>query len=347
MEPRTRAFLTSVVAALALLIALDRGYGAYARKHFIPSATLRQAEAQGDGCVVTLGDSRMAAAIDAAALAEALKAGGSPRCVAPLAIGAVPISGSAMAIRRFVADGRRPGVVVLGESDGTLLPELAPTDPSELVGNRAAELDWSRASDVGIYYPSFPLGELDRGLRFSLARTNALETFESATWVKVNALQRRLTGTEHAEPHNRFGAVSDMLTLLGGFRDAALRSLAHFDRGDGAGDWATSPWFDMLRAIVRRSGARLLVIEVPMRSSYRAEVLARPEAARYRQWLAQELARTGDLFLDFSAPKSVSDPDFGDGLHLDDASAARFSSELGASLAPVLAHLSAPPAPGP
>jgi hypothetical protein len=184
---------------------------------------------------------------------------------------------------------------------------------------------------VKVFYPELPFDQIDRALRFSLARTNALATYASLVWIKVATLQARLVPDGHAEAHNRFGLVSDMQALRGAFAEKATTSLRAFD-----GKWQMSPWFEMLRDEVRRSGARLVVVEVPMSSSYRAEVLDRPEAARYRTWLASELARAGDAFLDFSAPRSVTDEDFGDGVHLDDDGARRFSAELGAALAPVI-----------
>jgi hypothetical protein len=328
MLSQTRSLLVSVAVALAGLALLDAAFGAYAKRHFGPDVALHDAEKLGDGCLLTLGDSRMAAGIDPAALAEGLREGGAPRCVAPLAIGASPISGSAMALRRYLADGRKPAIVVLGESPGSLLPYTAPVDPADLFGNRAAEVAWSEASDVRRFYPDFPFAELDRGIRFTLARTNALMTYESAAWIKAKGLQDKLAAGGPAAPRNRFGAVSDMNALLGDFRSAALRGLAAYD-----GRWEDNAWFVVLRDLVRRSGARLVVLEVPMRSAYRTEVLDRPVTSRYREWLRGELAREGTPVVDMSATPVVSDADFGDGLHLDAEGAKRFSRELGAALA--------------
>jgi hypothetical protein len=326
-------YVDSIVTALAGLVALDGVFAVYGSRHFMPNTTLAAAEASGESCVVTLGDSRMAAGIDPTSLADTLRDRGAPRCVAALGIGAVGISGSAMAMRRLLADNRKPELVVLGESAGSLLPD-DPPDPSAFFGNRAVELEWSVPADVATYYPQFPFGQLDRGIRFSLARTNAIQTYESLVWFKVKALQERIVSGDRGgkiESRNRFGLDSDMRALLASFGSNAVTSLQAFD-----GRWRSSPWFNMLQSLVRQAHARLVVVEMPMASSYRAEVLDREDAVRYRTWLRAELEHSGDVYLDLS-PSSVRDEDFADGLHLNESGARRFSAALGEALAPILA----------
>jgi len=332
MQLTTRLLCISTIAVIAGLAAFDLAYGRQARDHFIPNVTLRLAEAAGRGCLVTLGDSRMAAGIDAPVLHDALHGRGVDLCVAPLAIGALPISGQSMAVRRLIRDGHEPAWVVLGASTGTLLDEASP-DPSALFGSRAAELAWSEPSDIFRYYPRFPVADLDRGARFWFARSNALSTYASVMWIKAQTLQDRLTSKSTKAPHNRFGSLSDMEALVATFRADATKKLAASD-----GDFHLDRWFELLRQISHDAGARLVVIEVPMRSSYRAEVVQSAAGRRYRDWLKAELARSGDLFLDMSAPDSITDRDLRDGIHLNPAGAKAFSAELGEKLAPLLEH---------
>ncbi|MGH7282622.1 MAG: hypothetical protein ACRELY_13935 [Polyangiaceae bacterium] len=225
-----------------------------------------------------------------------------------------------------------PRVVVFGASAGTLLPS-DPPDPAAFFGNRASELAWSGPSDVSLYYPRFPFGDFDGGIRFSLARTNSLATYESLVWVKTQALQDRLVRDHHDEPHNRFGSISDMRALLDAFRIEATTALSRWD-----GHWQFTPWFALLRQLVHDARARLVVLEVPMPSTYRHEVLESEPAQRYRHWLKDELAKSGDDFLDVSAPRSIGDADFSDGIHLDADGARRFSIDLGELLGPIEAQ---------
>jgi len=329
----------SAALTLAGLGAGDVLYGRYAENHFVPNMTLQRAEAAGSACLVTLGDSRMAAGIDSPALRDALRAHGVETCVAPLAVGALPISGQAMAMRRLLRDGHTPQWVVLGASAGSLLDEDSP-DPSALVGNRAAELAWSEPSDVYRYYPGFPFADLDRGVRFSFARSNALSIYASATWIKAQGLQDRLVRSQPAAPRTRFGALSDMQALFGVFRGAALAALSRSN-----GDYTLNRWFELVRRLTHERGAQLVVLEVPMTSRYRDEVLDSAAGKRYRDWLVNQLAASGDLFLDLSAPQSVQDQNFSDGIHLDEAGAKAFSDELGVKLAALILQRSVPHAP--
>ena len=335
MQTSTRLLWVSAILAIAGLGLIDFGYGRYATHHFVPNMTLQKAEAAGTRCLVTLGDSRMAAGIDAPILTTALRAGAIETCVAPLAIGALPISGQAMALRRLMHDLGVPRWVVLGASAGTLLEENSP-DPSAFFGNRAAELAWSDSSDIYRYYPRFPFADLDRGVRFWFARSNALTTYASATWIKTQALQDRLVGNRPETQRNRFGSLKDMQALLGSFRDQATQALAAPNGG-----YRLNPWFELVRSLVHHSGARLIVLEVPMPASYRREVLDSSAGRRYRGWLESQLARSGDAFLDMSAPRSIHDRDFADGIHLDKDGAKAFSSDLGEKLAPLLASAAA------
>ncbi len=166
-------------------------------------------------------------------------------------------------------------------------------------------------------------------MRFSFARSNALSIYASPLWFKTQALQDRLTGKTRDEPRNRFGSLDDMHALLDTFRDDATKGLAKWD-----GHWRLTPWFEMVRLLAHGSGARLIVLELPMPSRYRQEVLDSPEGRRYSKWLRDELAREKDDYFDLSAPSLVSDDDFGDGVHLNATGAGRFSADLGAVIAP-------------
>jgi hypothetical protein len=306
-----------------LVIALaqtDATLARYAQRHFGPNKILREAVAAGEGCVVTIGDSRMQAGVDPEEMRTAL---GGECCVASLGIGALGIEGQSLALRRYVEAPRAPRVVVLGA--GPLLP-TEPVDPSKMVGNMAVELAWSRAGDVGAFFPGFPFVSLDRGLRFSMERANALESYASLVWEKMQLWQSRLTGgASHAS--NRFGLLEDMQALAGGFAADAVDGLERW-----SGRWQEGPWFDAIDATTRRAGATLVVAHVPVPTVYRRRVNELPLWKSYEAWLAGDLARQHAVYVDMSA--SVDDELFADGVHLSPDGARLFSSQLGRAVAP-------------
>jgi hypothetical protein len=219
---------------------------------------------------------------------------------------------------------------VLGIGDN-LLPR-DPPDPSLFAGNAAVVLEWSRPDDVTLLYPGFPLDHLDPGLRFALARTNALATYESLVWSKVSSVQKRLTSSESGGPRNQFGLVSDMQELASTF--------ARDDQGaleTWRGKWRHSAWFREIRSLAEQRRAKLAIVVMPMPSAYRAAVTSAaagtPEA-EYREWLHADLSAHGDLLIDLRA--LLDDSRFGDGLHVDAEGASLFSETLGRALREVL-----------
>ena len=79
MTPSTRGLMTSLLMFGSGLGSVDALLAHYAQSHFVPNQVLRAAVAAGDGCVVTIGDSRIAAGIDPAALASTLDAEATAR----------------------------------------------------------------------------------------------------------------------------------------------------------------------------------------------------------------------------------------------------------------------------
>ena len=120
-----------------------------------------------------------------------------------------------------------------------------------MVGNVAAELAWSRAADVQTFVPGFPLHGLDRGLRFSIERTTALQSYASLVWAKVQAAEAALMGSPSKGPINRFGLVEDMQALETAFANQATGQLERWK-----GRWQEGPWFDStIRTLVHARGA--------------------------------------------------------------------------------------------
>jgi hypothetical protein len=336
MKPATRNLLASLLMFGAGLGSADTLLAHYAQGHFVPNQVLRSALAAGDGCVVTIGDSRIAAGIDPAALASTFEASRAQACVASLGIGAVGIEGQTLALRAYLSAPRSPRVVVLGA--GPLLPADT-IDPSDMAGNAAEELAWSRAADVTDFFPNFPLRYLDPGLRFSIARTNAIQSYASLVWIKVQGVQSALIGNAPGGPANRFGLIEDMQTLARGFATAATVLLQRW-----AGRWRNSPWFETIRTQTRASGAVLVVVHVPVREIYRRNVNQTALWKSYETWLRADLASHGDVYVDLSG--SLDDGLLEDGVHANALGARLFSRAVGDAIAAYLAtdSKSVPPA---
>jgi hypothetical protein len=324
-----RTLLAAALTCVLVLAASGVALRTYARRHFLPRQHMQEALAAGDGCVLLLGDSRMEAAFDADAFSRGLRAVGRARCVAPLAVGATDIAGHFFTARTYLAAGRRPAVAVLGIVGDSLLGPERPLRPEELVGNNIIHFEWTRPGDVLSEIPGFPgadLGTFDAGFRFLASQATPFGRYQSLIAVKTQALTGRLTGRAPAE-RNRFGALADMSSLEGGLRARAPERLAAALRGPETARLGS--WFPRTVGLLGAAGARVLVVELPMRRLYRDTVTDRPEAVAYRGWLARELARDASTYLDLSHASYVDETLFADALHLGPAGAALVSETLG------------------
>ncbi len=322
---RLRSFVISILTFVVGLIAVDVGFGRYASAHYVPEQRFRLALAEGDGCILAVGDSRMVAGVDSPALERALASTGTDACVATIAIGALKLSGQVIALRRYL-ELRRPKTVVLGVSEGSLLPEAAREDPASMVGNRALELTWSNGEERSALYPSWDLSSLDARFRHRTRGATALGSFASFAWLRLQALEDRLVGPGPSSSSNQFGLLSDMRALEKSFQGDALDKLARWD-----GRFPRSYWLDRARELAGARGARVVVVAVPMPSAYRIAVSETPAGRRYRDWLEQSERAAAGRYVDLSA--TVADADFQDAIHLAPRGAIAFSTALAAALA--------------
>ncbi len=326
-----RTLLAGTLTCVLVLAASGLALRAYAKRHFLPGQHMQEALAAGDGCVLLLGDSRMEAAFDAEAFHRGLRSVGRDRCVAPLAVGATDIAGHFFTAREYLAAGRRPAVAVLGIVGDSLLGPERPPRPEELVGNNAIHFEWTRPGDVFAEVPGFPVADIatfDAGFRYLASQATPFGRYQSLIAVKTQALTGRLTGRAPAE-RNRFGALADMSSLEGGLRARAPERLAAALRGPEAE--RLGRWFPRTVGLLGAAGARVLVVELPMRRLYRDTVTDRPDAVAYRAWFEKEGAREGRGYLDLSHAPFVDEALFADALHLGPAGAVLVSETLGRS----------------
>jgi hypothetical protein len=325
MARTTRLLLVSLVTFAVTLALVSVGYGRHAAGRYGPERTFARAVASGENCILTIGDSRTLQGVDVEVLTRELEARGTPRCVAHLAIGALRLPGQVIALRRYL-EVRRPSVIVLGVSDGTLVPPESYRDPSEMVGNHAVELLWSNAEERAALHPDRTLRALDARLRHALLLGTSLGSYGSLAWLKVQTLQEQVAGTVEL-PRNRFGRVADMAALERTFQQGALAALTRWD-----GRFRTNPWFERALVLATRHRVPVLIVSVPMRSGYRRVVSESPVGRRYDAWLKGELARReGVRYLDLST--TADDGAFIDGVHLGADGARAFSAKLAETLA--------------
>jgi hypothetical protein len=328
-----RAFFLQLATLALALFAIDRVFAWYAPNHYIPEARLRAALAAGDRCVTLVGDSRVVAGYDAAALGQGLSTtGSSGPCSANIAIGALKVSGMAVALREYLSRGGAPRLIVVGNAADTLLAPEQPADPASFIGNEAVQLAWSRPSDVHILYPGFPTTNVlafDQGFRFSVARSTALGTYLSIAWQKVQVLQDRAAGLQ--QKVNTFGALADMDAYGKNLEQAARARLAKIMAGPEAERLDRS--FLEIERHARAAGARLIVVELPMPPRFQRAVTGTPEARSFRSWLAGRLSRERGILIDLSEPEWLRPEHFGDVLHLNEQGAALFSDALGHEIA--------------
>jgi hypothetical protein len=200
-------------------------------------------------------------------------------------------------------------------------------DPSDMAGNAAEELAWSRAGDVRAFFPEFPLRDLDRGLRFSIARATALQSYASLVSAKVQGVQSTILGASNRGPANRFGLIEDMQALAGTFANGASRQLERW-----AGNWQEGAWFEAIRALVHAKGATLVVVHVPVRKLYRRTVNDTALWTSYEAWFRADLAKGGDAYVDLS--ECLDDALLEDGVHANAEGARIFSQSLGRAIEP-------------
>lgn len=324
--------IVSLVTWFVLTAAAAGGLRWYAARHHLPQQRMSRALAAGDGCVAILGDSRMDAATDAAVFRERLRAAGRDRCVAELSLGAIDVGGITLTAREYLAHGPKPTAVVIGMAGDSLLSGFEPVRTDDMVGNNAIHLTWSHAGDVLSDVPGFPLanvGTFAAGFRFLLARATPLGQYQSLISAKTQAAGIALTGGETSS-RNRFGGLGDMTSLEGQLRARAHGRLA---LAMGAAPAARlGPWFGELVTSLRDRGIQFWVVELPMRSTYRAAVTETPLAKAHQDWLADELPRWGGKLIDLSRAPWVQDRLFVDDLHLGPEGAALVSAELGARI---------------
>jgi len=315
------SLLLRFAIAFTVLVAVELSYGARVRKSFIPERTFAAAAAEGDDCVLTLGDSRMVAGVSSELLASELRREQSARCHAGLAIGGGDIVAHYFALRRYLETGRRPKLVVLGTTLESMLEKDAP--PETLIGNQAVVLGWSRPADVSLLYPGFPAERFDHGFRFLAMRPLATTAYGSLAWARVQALQDGIVGKADGRA-NQFGLVADMQALARSLKKDVEERISGFPERV-----SLHPALPRLFSLAAARGVPTLLVELPMPSSYRAALERADRAPRLRAAARELVTRSGGTMVDLGHPIWLVDEFFDDGLHLGSDGRELFTRDLG------------------
>jgi hypothetical protein len=323
-----QGLLVATVTLLLTLGSVDFVFGRYARSRFLPETYFRAALAEGRGCIVTLGDSRMLEGVKPEVFRSELARQGLDSCHAQLAIGGGQVSAQYAALRRYIEEeGRVPRLLIWGINPDVAAPFTR--SPDLFTGNNAVVLSWSRTSDVWLHYPGFPLENFDDGFRFLAARSTNLSSYASLLWNAVQRVQDRFTRPASPAERNRFGLVSDM---------AALEKTMARELTEGArSKLAVSAHVTALASLCQKHGIPMLWVEMPMPEHHHRQIEGHPNTLRIRRELAR-LATTSNGSFESMGDASWRDPRlFGDALHLGAAGAERFSRELAERVVKALA----------
>ena len=313
---RHRALRAALVVAALGLVALNVAFAWWGHARFLPAQNTRRAVAQGNGCVLIIGDSRMVAGIDVAAMQESLRGRGMDVCVANAAVGGLPPQGFPIVLRHMLEQ-TQPRLVLLGLS-GHELAETGPVTRAQLAGNGAAMLWWGQWGDSAFLFPGWPLKHLDDGLVFHLSRVSPLGALASALWKRAQQLQTALTTPNEARvDRNTFGQKADM--------EALAQAWVHAPPSAPTSARAAPPaWWSAFEAQLAERKLPLAVVRIPMPAAYRA---GHPAAVEQLNHLVA--GHPGWRFGDLGVLPDGTEEDFPDGLHLGQHGASLFSQAIG------------------
>ncbi|MEK6705586.1 MAG: hypothetical protein AABZ06_07340 [Bdellovibrionota bacterium] len=262
-------------------------------------------------------------------------------CLIDLSIGGVNLTGQVVALREYLRHGRKPKLIVLGISIDNLLSDDMHVDESSFVGSRAIILLWSHLKDVYIHYPNFPKEGRINGIKFLIMRTNALTTFGSIIWLKIQRFQNYITGKSTGET-NRFGAVEDMKLLANDFFIQLQRLISTQKLGHDT--WSEHRWYSLLKQLLVERDIPLALVEVPIFPPYASQIEAISQSSAIKDWIARRLPKCRlaepkcieSTLINLNSVPGINAAFFPDKIHLSTDGAKIFSKHLGEKLSLIL-----------
>jgi hypothetical protein len=270
-----------------------------------------------------LGNSLMEAGCDMDAFTATWSRVGPPLAAVNLALGATTPVEHAVILDRVLQGAVRPKYIVYGFFDDQLNAPVQ-GDWSLLVGNRALSYYYPDTA-AALYAPGSTLKRLE--LKFTQSVPMLAE--RSSLWTQVEFLRWKMEDIGMPKrATNRFGRVADFNALQAG-------DLASFNRrccaivAEKTG--FSRPIQDLMQH-ARASGARFVLVEMPMPSKHRSVFYASPVWAEMRAHLQALAAEAGATYV-VASDWIDDDAKFEDAAHLNEQGAKAFSARLAGAIA--------------
>ena len=313
--PRFAATIAALLACLSVLnLAVVR-----LTRNSVPRQVLARAARSASADTLALGNSLIAAGFDPAAFVKGEQLPGN-RGAVNLGLGASNPVEHLLLLRAALRAGAQPRTLIYGFYDLQLTAPIT-LSTHELFGNHA--MLYYTEPEYGRQF--FYLSLHDR-IEFALMRHFPMTVDRGAIWAKIELFRRKLAeqGLQRQET-NRFGNVAD-------FSQLEAPEAAQFARDCAA--QRAQDFNSAVREIFRQalaSGARVVVVELPIHPYHVATFYHTPEWRQYASAMRQKLAAENISFIDASE-WIPAETDFADHLHLTEQGAVQFSERLGTQL---------------
>ncbi|MBA3683789.1 MAG: hypothetical protein H0W72_00870 [Planctomycetes bacterium] len=311
-----RRFAIAVAVCLAVLLAFNAAVWSASRSTQRQQA-LGQARAAGSAHALFFGNSLMAGGCDPEAFAASWRAStGTGIAAMNLALGqSGPVEHWLLAKTAFAAQ-PRPRLVVYGFFDTQL------TDPcrggwGDLTGNRA--LAYSFPGEAARFYGD---GSTVAHAWYATVGAIPLLSERWSLWSRVESGRRRLEALGMPpRADNRFGRAGDFAAFNQDAEGMHARC-----RGVVTGDGSFSPPIAELLRGARSTGARTVLVAMPMPERHRRGFYAQDAWSSYAAWIRDQAALAGGEVVD--ASDWLTDDAFVDDVHLGDPGSAAFCTKL-------------------
>jgi hypothetical protein len=329
-NPLTKRSFFAALSILALCLAAANSAVAFLTRHTLPRQSMAMIKNSSGAKVVLLGNSLLVAGFDAAEFNARLQLQNGSKEALNLAMTSTGPIEHLLFLRYALAHGTAPCVVIYGFI-GLQMSDPIVLANRDLIGKREVlyylEPEYARRF--------YTMSSRDSA-EFQIMRRSAMLSERSAVWGKIERLRRKLSaqGLPAAE-ENSLGRVADFNRMES--PDSAGFAL----QVTAATNAPLNPPVEEILRESAKSGARIVVVEMPVTSMYRRKFYDTGAWMKYRAHVQSVLAGQNATYI--NASDWVADDSlFQDYIHLNSAGATVFSSKLGEILKQQLAVAGTP-----